>query len=412
MHTACSCHVAGAASQFDPPPQPLQGLMGLSKLKELNLSKCEIVKLPESFGDGFHSLTTLNLSSNHMFLLPEKFTRMTSLTRLELSHMRLISLATVPAVSIPGEQVEDLGDLREWHEVRLAASLHNAPCAAVATTVCSLTTVSSVCQSVCVRWRTRTATRCSSTASAICCAVSCHITRSLRSLMRNKHWEAPSAASLMEAGTKRMTTLKLRLHLEATARRSTMLWQARPAQRLLLTISASGNLPVTKVLLGDAWGGGSTQHPYALWVLLPISRPDTGKRIWRHTDTGAVSTTNPTTVDARLHLDFSKLRGGSGSAPDGGQDGTDVSTAGIWNATAPGAAPGMSEGAAVGGTAAGDVAGQLSEALVVAATEPKKKRKTNQDPAEVMARKKALLAQGKGAWEIGYDKEVDSVRAV
>ena len=95
-----------------------QGLMGLSNLKDLNLSKCEIVKLPDPFGERFHSLTTLNLSNNHMFLLPEKFTRMTSLTRLELSHMRLISLATVPAVNIPGEQVEDLGDLREWQEVR------------------------------------------------------------------------------------------------------------------------------------------------------------------------------------------------------------------------------------------------------------------------------------------------------
>ena len=95
-----------------------QGAMGLTMLKDLNLSKCHLVKLPDPFGEHFHSLTNLNLAKNHMFTLPEMFTRMSALTRLDLSYMRLISLATVPTVSIPGEAVEDLGDLKEWTEVR------------------------------------------------------------------------------------------------------------------------------------------------------------------------------------------------------------------------------------------------------------------------------------------------------
>lgn len=83
-------------------------------LTDLNLSKNEIYQLPKDFGKNFAYLKTLNLSNNFLVLLPELFNRMASLTDLDLSYNKLWTLALVPPVTIPGETLEDLGDIREW----------------------------------------------------------------------------------------------------------------------------------------------------------------------------------------------------------------------------------------------------------------------------------------------------------
>ena len=133
----------------------------------------------------------------------------------------------------------------------------------------------------------------------------------------------------------------------------------------------------------------------------------TGKQIWKNNVTGATTHSRPSTAqDPRFQLDFSRLpsRQGPRSQPQ--------ETPNIWDEQ-PQAAIVASDHAGTNTEQVGEGDGEAAEdngvnGAAEAAAVPAKKARRG-DPAEVMARKKALQKAGRGAWEVKYNDETDKV---
>jgi len=359
--------------------------MGLTQLEELNLSKCKILKLPDPFGASFDSLKVLNLSNNLMFTLPEMFSRMTALERLDMSYMRLISLATVPAVKIPGEKVEDLGDIREWQEVRTQGHTYVAgvshPC------VCpSARQIEAEDGSTVYFNRRKNLLRrflphlqaASAQAAAVLAS------RDDEAEGANGHAnEAPTTPATHNASTASPTAPSHGPpNSQAQQLRVAYQWQG------------SGYLSKSSGNIGSQ-GSWRQQRP---GLPRATSSDDDVDEEKEATEEAALTPVEGGTEVPKL--DFSKLKGPTSTVV---------------------AVPASQIDRHSGKTAPVTRDEQLpnsESALIVAhapneedyaTTEPKKKKK-EQDPVEIMARKKQLLAQHRGAWELGYSKEHDSVR--